>query len=280
MDGASRKSELENERLKRACVEYRLEMQGKRISLSQTGYKRYTKSYPVRGIVTEFSRRARARRLRRISTVNWALAGRSMFVTLTYPDQVSDHTMQERKTHRYLINRSIVQWVGAPKACFWRVEWLPRKSGEFIGQLRPHMHLLYLDCPLIDETQLRRRWADVIGVTRKVQVDVRPLEIAEAVSVYVAKYCAKVSDATYLDNVPKRNRSGRHAGELRAKLIPLHTLEVVKRIDDAIVLALKRRACETLWWYDLRFDEGFTILGQDAVELIREIHEKYLDGPM
>jgi hypothetical protein len=277
MNAKERKTELENERLKRATQEYRLEMQGKRLTLSKTGYKRCTKSYPVRGIVTEFSRRARARRLRRIAEVNWSYAGESSFITLTYPDEVSDHTMQQRKVHRYLFNRWVCKVVGRPLACFWRVEWLPRLSGNFIGELRPHMHMLYLNTPKICWLAAMKRWMQIISVRRFTQVCIRPLEIAEAVSVYVAKYCSKEASNLLLDNVPKRNRCGRHAGELRKALIPLHEREVVQRVNQAIVMHLRGRACETLWWYDPRFDEGFTILGDDALELIREIHRNYLD---
>jgi hypothetical protein len=118
---------------------------------------------------------------------------------------------------------------------------------------------------------------EIIGVRQYTQVHIRPLEIAEAVSVYVAKYCAKEASPLYLDNVPKRNRTGRHAGELRKALIPLHPREVVSRIDEGIVRMLRGRACDTLWWYDPRFDEGFTILGNDALEFIKDFNDIRID---
>jgi hypothetical protein len=277
MKGTPFQYKLELDRQKNAEVSYTLEMQGKRLQIRCHHYRQAQKNYKSKSPIFEFSRKARAARLRRIASVNWALSGPSLFVTVTYPDEVSEHTMEERKTHRFLLNRSICQWAKKKLACFWRVEWVARKSGAFVGQLRPHMHLLYLNAPKICHLRLMKRWIEIIGVRRWTQVDVKPLEIAEAVSVYVAKYCSKEATSSYLDNVPKRNRTGRHAGELRKSLIPLHDLEVVKKVDEAIVLFLKSRACETLWWFDPRFDEGFTILGDEAMTLIKEIHERWLD---
>lgn len=273
------RNKLERERQKNDETTLRLEMQGRRITLARTGYKRCTKFYPQRGVITEFSKRARSRKLKRLAEVDWAKAGESQFLTLTYPDDVSDHTMEERKIHRFLINRWICKTVGRLLPCFWRVEWMPRLSGDFIGQLRPHMHLLYLKTPKICEFRIRLQWMSILGISQYTQVKIIPLTIPEAVGVYVAKYCAKEASSLLLDSVPKRNRTGRHAGELRKDCIPLHPREVVRNIDEAIKKFLARRAYETLWWFDPRHDEGFTVLGDVALEMIRELHETHLAYP-
>lgn len=252
---------------------YNVEIRGKRVSLKAVRKHPPKPHTRERGIITDFSRRARARKLRRIAEVNWADTGPTQFLTVTYPDKQADHTMQERKVHRFLLNRFICGEVGRPLACFWRVEWMPRLSGECVGQLRPHMHFLYLNTPQLSEKRIRAKWQSIIAAEQFVQVKVKTLRQSEKVAVYVSKYCAKEQTDYHLDNVPKRNRSGRHAGELRSNLIPLHPLELIEKIDDAMLRFLKCRACDTLWWYDPRFDEGFTILGNEALELIREIHE-------
>lgn len=276
MNAKQFRTKLETTRQENDKQTYRLEMQGKRISLCKTGYKRTIEQEQKRGVVVEFSARARSRRLRRIAEVNWRLVGESSFITLTYPDEVSDHTMSERKTHRYLFNRWLCKTIGRPLGCFWRVEWLPRQSGNFIGQLRPHMHLLYLNTPKICWLRAMAKWMTIIGVKRFTQVNIKPLEIAEAVSVYVAKYTAKEASTLLLDDVPKRNRTGRHAGELRKSLIPTHDKKVVSDIEEYLVIKLKQRANELLWWYDVKWDDGFTLLGSDAEELIKELEENYL----
>lgn len=272
------KTKLENERKEHDDEHWRIEMQGKRFTVRCKRYRQAISNTTRRGQITHFSRRARAARLRRIAEVDWKQAGRGVMVTLTYPDAQSDHTMNERKNHRYLINRSICQWAKRQLGCFWRVEWMPRLSGECIGQLRPHMHLLYLSIQAIEEERVRTRWKEIIGAKQYVQVDCRELSVGDMVACYVSKYCSKEASQSYLDNVPKRNRSGRHAGELRKALIPTHPQEVVRTIDQGIVKMLRGRACETLWWYDERFDEGFTVLGDVALEMIKEINDIKVDG--
>lgn len=186
--------------------------------------------------------------------------------------------MEERKTHRFLINRFICKLVGKQLPCMWRVEWMPRLSGQFIGEYRPHMHLLYFTCPRICEMKIRLFWMKMLGVRQFTQVKVKSLEIPEAVAVYVSKYCTKEQLPLVLDYVPKRNRTGRHAGELRKELIPTHPFEVVTMIEAGIVKMLRQRACDTLWWYDERYDEGFTILGQEALDLIKDFEDLVIDG--
>jgi hypothetical protein len=254
-----------------------VECQGKRFTLKVIGEKRRKTNGGERKAITHFSRKARLRRLKRIAEVDWINAGHSVLLTVTYPDEVSNHTMEERKTHRYLLNRFVCKTVGKNLPCFWRVEWMPRKSGIFVGEMRPHMHLLYLTCPRICHLRIQRRWAEIIGVTRWVQVDASPLDVAEVASVYAAKYCAKECTPILLDNVPKRNRTGRHAGELRRNLIPLHPIQVTRSINKAIALKLGERASETLWWYDPRYSEGFTIIGDLALEFIADFREILLD---
>jgi hypothetical protein len=277
-DAKQRKLARKNAKEEIGPQRYYVEMCGKKFTLRCRKRKREESQNKYRGPCTHFSRRARAAKLRRIAEVRWKDIGETQFLTLTYPDEVSDHTMEERKVHRFLLNRSICQWVGRPLACFWRVEWMPRLSGKYVGEMRPHMHMLYMNTPRICEMRIRLRWMAIIGVSTYTQVKIKPLAIPEAVSVYVSKYCAKEASHLVLDNVPKRNRTGRHAGELRKELIPLHPLEVVTLIDDAIVRFLRGRACETLWWYDPRFDEGFTILGDVALEYIRDFNDLRIDA--
>lgn len=256
-------------RKKRTCKpDVRLEIQGKRFSVKYSYEYREPTPCKARGPITCFSRKARAARLRRIAEIDWKACGVSSLVTLTYPDAQADHTMDERKNHRYLINRRICKSARCQLPCLWRVEWQPRKSGICVGQLRPHMHLLYLGTCDIHEPEVLWYWTKIIGAKQHVQVDVRILPSGELPAVYAAKYCSKEASNPSLDNVPKRNRTGRHAGELRTALIPFHPLETYLRICDGLVRFLRCRACETLWWYDPRFDEGFTIIGDVARELI------------
>lgn len=259
-------------RKKRTCKpDVRIEIQGKRFSLKYSHEYREPEQCKARGPITCFSRKARAARLRRIAEINWKACGPSTLVTLTYPDAKADHTMEQRKNHRYLINRRICLSAKTPIPCIWRVEWMPRLSGAFIGQLRPHMHLLYLGTSDIQEPEVEMAWTKIIGAKQRVQVDVRIVIDGELPAVYAAKYCSKEASEQYLDIVPKWNRTGRHAGELRKELIPVNPLRLILSITDGMRRFLQNRACDTLWWYDPRFDEGFTILGEVAKEFIEDV---------
>jgi len=57
----------------------------------------------------------------------------------------------------------------------------------------------------------------------------------------------------------------------------MHQLETVDRINQAILIFLKGEACRTLWWFDPRFDEGFTIIGEKALKVIKEFHGFQID---
>lgn len=270
MEGLTSKIAFKRRRKRTVKPTVRIEMQGKRFSVKFSTEAQEPINKKPRGPITCFSRKARAARLRRIAEIDWKAAGESALVTLTYPDDQANHTMQERKDHRYLINRYICYCAGRNLGCLWRVEWKPRLTGKFVGRMLPHMHLLYLGHHNIGEENVREVWMRTIGAKQFTQVDVASVSIGDMVSVYAAKYCSKEANATDLDNVPKRNRTGRHAGELRRNLIPSHPLETVERINDGILRFMQKRACETLWWYDPRFDEGFTILGDAALEMIAD----------
>src|SRR5690348_8445047 len=91
------KSKLRKEAVKNAREEpgpqrYWVEICGKRITLHCRKRKTAIPQNKYRGPITTFSRRARASRFRRIAEVRWKDIGDTQFLTLTYPDDVADHT--------------------------------------------------------------------------------------------------------------------------------------------------------------------------------------------
>lgn len=140
------------------------------------------------------------------------------------------------------------------------------------------MHFLYMGFQTINFKGIREFWESVIGSYQYTQIDITYVTVGDMVSVYAAKYCSKEASAASLDNVPYWNRTGRHTGELRRKLIPMHQKETVSRINEAILKFLKGEACRTLWWFDQRFDEGFTIIGDEALNVIKAFHGLEIDN--
>ena len=155
---------------------------------------------------------------------------------------------------------------------------MPRLSGTKVGKILPHMHMLLFTDDGVEEEAVRKKWMKTIGSGRHTQIKLQRVSLGDMVSVYAAKYCSKASDLSVLDNVPYHNRTGRHAGWLREHTIPRHPKEVYEKVSEAIVLALRKAACKTLWWYDPRFDEGFTIIGDKAIDIIREFYGIAVDS--
>jgi hypothetical protein len=280
MEYMSSREKLDKAKDKLEGRPWSVEVRGKRFTLRRKGHDCARPKYKTRGAIVSFSRRARARMLKKIAEIDWATAGQGLFFTVTYPDEVAQHTMAERSRHRYLIHRWIEKTLRCKVPCVWRVEWMPRLTGSLVGKVMPHMHLLLFTDKGLDKEELRMVWMRTIGAKRHTQIDVQRINVGDMVSVYAAKYCSKESSSLHLDNVPYRNKTGRHAGWLRVKLIPFHPLDTFYRVNDAIVLAMRARACETLWWYDPRFDEGFTILGDVAIEIIRDFYGIAIDSPV
>ena len=57
----------------------------------------------------------------------------------------------------------------------------------------------------------------------------------------------------------------------------MHEKFTFDRINQGILKMLRGEACKTLWWFDPRFDEGFTILGDLSLPVIKEFERMYLD---
>jgi hypothetical protein len=98
------------------------------------------------------------------------------------------------------------------------------------------------------------------------------------VSIYIAKYCSKPPDTLLLDNVPYRNKTGRHAGWLRLKLIPMHPRTLINITGTALESFLFARASEMLSTYDGRYGKGFTVLFDLATEFAEDVGKFLLDN--
>jgi hypothetical protein len=251
---------------------------GKRVTLKTTGHTESVPSTSTRGVIQTFSPRARRRMLVRIAEIDWRAAGSTLFVTLTYPPECEDHTPAERSRHRALMQRHIERHLGGPVGQLWRVEWKERLSGPTRGQWAPHIHQLYFGVRFLGKRWLAEKWRECLGCMTVPVVDVQRCDGAKKVQVYIAKYCSKSPDVLLLDNVPYRHRTGRHAGWLRVKEIPMHPLKVYRVRLEAVLAFLASRASETMPHYDARYAIGFTALGCVAVEFSEDLAKFVLDG--
>jgi len=152
----------------------------------------------TRGTVTVFSRKSRKRMIEKfLKKREWK---RVCFVTLTYTDEVffgcklSPSTVKrdlDTLIKRFRRDNSEIELI-------WRIEWVERKSGDYIGQLAPHFHLI-TDGYMGDIADYRREigqdWYEILQShdvdTRKPRVDVQVAKNRRHAMYYLSKYVAK-----------------------------------------------------------------------------------------
>ena len=253
-------------------------VQGKTVNVSEIRYRTIQANRPKRGPIVTFSAAARRRMLERVATIDWQSQGAVLFVTLTCPPSFENHTMKERSVHRAVFNRAVEKHLGGPVGSLWRVEWAKRLSGPTEGQIAPHIHNLYFGIRFVSKRWVAATWGKAIGCMTPCIVDVQRCDKEKKIQVYIAKYISKAAEVLLLDNVSYRNKTGRHAGVLRKKLIPWCPGSVFKVRTQAVVEFLQRRAMEVLPHFDARYGMGFTMLGDLAIELQKDLAQFILDG--
>jgi len=150
----------------------------------------------MRGAVTEFSR-ASARRLKR--TIAKIRSDRlPYFVTLTYADTYQyfeDPVMWKNDLKRFA-QRFGRKYDGG--SFVWRLEMVDRKSGQHVGEVRPHFHMLVYG--IHDNEYLSFRefvasaWYDITnsGVESHIRTKVEKIRSRNGVQSYAAKGMSKV----------------------------------------------------------------------------------------
>lgn len=115
-----------------------------------------------RGLVMRFSWRSRTRLMRTLNTVDGDCL--PVFVTLTYPDSYS-HALEPAQWKQDLRVFELRLRRAFPGGCYvWRMETVDRKSGEHIGEIYPHFHLLVYG---VSRENLRKwvptAWYETVG---------------------------------------------------------------------------------------------------------------------
>jgi len=234
-------------------------------------------SPPTDKTVKHFSRASRLRLLKHIARMDWNGIGESLFITLTYPDQVGQRTKEQRTYDRSRIVQEIERFAKKRVPILWRCEWVPRKSGRRKGKLECHLHLMVFGVARIPWQLLRRWWQRIIEWPNYVRTDIRKCIDGKMAAKYVAKYCAKVGQASSLVNAPYLNMGGRHWGVCRRSLIPKHPQRIELELSPVQVSVLRSVAAAILPLYDERYDSSFTLLGDKAEKIISLWWENCLD---
>jgi len=164
----------------------------------------------VRGSIRGFSVASRSRLIRRLLGLSWSdLIGskhastfQGMFLTLTYPDSFPDTASRWKRDLDTFFKRLDRAYPAV--ASVWKMELKARKSGNSVGLVAPHFHLLaYSPAPLEKaafRAWLSRAWYDVVGSNddKHLRAGTQARAVYGSVSKlmsYCAKYLAKEFDS-------------------------------------------------------------------------------------
>lgn len=223
--------------------------------------------------ILEFSNAARLRLLKFINTVAWEKVTRGIFVTLTYPDDKFDRTIAQRTMDRSRFIRDAERHLASPIAGIWRVEWMPRKTGKFVGVHAPHWHFVLTNVKWLHRKAVRRLWRTILQTDGALSTHVRALKNGQQCAAYTAKYAAKKPMLATLDIVSKLNIGGRHYGFFRKDLIPMADTEWIMAPTPEQIAWLLSWGVETLPWLREHYHESFTLLGPKATQAFRRIQQ-------
>lgn len=196
-----------------------------------------------RGEIKAFSKASRRRVLQLVATLKRTEI--SMFVTMTYPDNF-ERNPKIVKTHLDKFFKRLLRKF--PEAIIlWRMEPKIRKSGNSVGEIAPHFHLLIWN---VDYKNLREwipaNWYEVVGSGDEKHLDagtsVERVRSSRGVMFYTAKYICK-SDSYIMPGW------GRYWGIVNRDMLgTIQGKQTVNELDDAtaktIMRYLKRKASE------------------------------------
>lgn len=154
-----------------------------------------------------FSKAARLRMITLFNRLDPDSFTKVLFLTLTIPDTVDVSDLRRGKVHRAEFHRRLEHHQQDAVCGVWRQEWEKRKSGQLLGEYRPHYHIVILNQKWIDKEVIRDAWQQTL------RVDYARTEIKEGKSkkntlAYVAKYAAKVSEIVPLSLLHNGEQKG------------------------------------------------------------------------
>ncbi len=252
-------------------LEWHAFIQGNVVEIYRTGCVFPERVKTRRGEVGPWSQQSRMNLLRFINRIDWKKIGPSVFVTLTYPDDIPHKDYVRRSADRYLFLRSLEAYIEQPVACLWRCEWKLRKSGQRAGELMPHFHLVPFGVGFLPHQMVREWWRDAIGrEAGSLATDVRRITGEAGACKYLAKYVSKEASLDISTYHNSGIKFGRHWGVTRRERVPLCPASVDRVLTREEVEHVQAFASARWRWYDKDLNAGYTLLGgQEAAAFSR-----------
>lgn len=195
------------------CYMAHCEVQGRLVKLSRHGGQARPKRYSIRGQITEFSYKSRARLMQAFARIE--LPDKSTFITLTYPNIP---TTERAKRDLEVFWKRLRYKYGEEMSAVWRLEFQIRGAA--------HYHMIVFNAPFIPFADLRVMWSEIIGQERP-RVRIERLNSARGAMYYCSKYVAKLPDDSESSGFPclsaifrENGFLGRQWGILARKSIP------------------------------------------------------------
>lgn len=210
-----------------------------------TGQKCEKKGGGQRGPVVGLSRASRRRMMYMLCQTK--KLEKPLMVTLTYPDKFNQNPRIWKRDLKVFLQRLGREY---PKAgAIWREELKVRKSGESVGQVAPHFHLLVWGVEYVEMWRfVALAWWGAVGSANdnhlKAGTRVEVIRSADGVKRYAAKYASKSEgdEDLYLEAC-KRGAVGRVWGIFNSEKIPWSTCDELETSDQATfnLIRLMRR---------------------------------------
>jgi hypothetical protein len=276
MYGSKRKTKLH--RVQTGQILPVVRWQGELLQITYSGFTYAKIPKCGRGKVKGFSRAARLRMLKTVAAIDWRKVNGGLFITLTYPDSVADRTASTRNVDRHRFLRYMEKHLQRKVGALWRLELLPRKSGERKDQISPHFHFMVFGATFIPHEIVRGWWRSVLHVEGHLCTDVRKMNDGKHAGKYIAKYAAKaqspsLDDATYLNTL-----AGRFWGIHRRELVPFHYVKMIGHVDENDVAEAEEQIAKVFRDFPRGEKIGFTLFGRGAATIGKKMYEKSVDS--
>ena len=231
-----------------------------------------------RGTIKDLSPGARLRMLKHFQKIDFANYPAPLFLTMTYPDEKDPPSLTERNLHRQHFHRRLESIAGREIPLAWRVEWQDRKSGERQGTVYPHWHWLLFKQDFLPWKRVRNAWKDTIRCDVDPITDIRVVDKASAIQLYMAKYISKEAVSPSLVIAAYHTKLGRQYGWLRKNGIPLQNRHIYCRLTQAQRDKMMAIANDQLPWISEGIEQSFTLFGERAGDAVKILDGKRLDG--
>lgn len=230
---------------------------------------------PVRQEIRGFSAASRLRLFKTINRLDFGSAGRCTFLTTTWRDEVGRPDKEEITRARSAFQKSIERMADCELPGIWRVEWKKRKSGRYVGQVMPHVHVIYFRIPWLDKMDITAAWARAIGWAGRVSCKVKGIKDLRQAMYYISKYVAKLDDLCNLDIVSylAKNVGGRPWGIYRKPMLPMADRTLIRVLPGQLVYRIRQIAVAAYAKTPIDEEKGFCVFGPASEEIGRLVDE-------